>query len=301
MFDVRQEITAGNTLVREAIQSQNFVTGTAGWQIAANGNAEFNNVTVRGKFITGPPGSKHIEINGVDSPNGIAFYTGDVAELFPSILQPQTEANDIGIQFTSPETAADSLGSSLKLYTHKLSAGNSEAVLTSQGLVALIANRELLLENAATGDTLDFDSIAGTRFNGTHFDILDPTLPGNLGVTVVGGYMQPLNLNTWQSITALGAAFVNSWTDVAGSRFGAFKDATARVTLRGLVISGTNVTITTLPVGWRPSSNLEFTMRAGTNVSAVAVSTAGVLTVTANAAAAEASGIHLDCISYPTA
>jgi hypothetical protein len=265
-----------------------------------------NKIVLARELITDNPPNKRIDINGTAAPNGIAFYTGDAAELFPSVLQPQTEANDIGIQFTSPQTAADTLGSSLKLYTHKLSPDNSEAVMTSQGLVALVSNRELMLENAATGDTLDFDRVAGTRFNGTHFDILDPSLPGNQGVTVVGGYVQPLNLNTWQSITALaamtgGTGFVNSWTDAAGSRFAGYKDATGRVTLRGLVISGTNITIMTLPVGWRPSSNLEFTMRAGTNVSAVAVSTAGVLTVTANAAAAEASGIHVDCISYPTA
>lgn len=45
---MNREIVAGNTLIAEAIQSQNFATGASGWQIAANGNAEFNNVTVRG-------------------------------------------------------------------------------------------------------------------------------------------------------------------------------------------------------------------------------------------------------------
>lgn len=40
-------ILAGVTLVREAIQSQNFVQGESGWQIAADGKAEFSDLTIR--------------------------------------------------------------------------------------------------------------------------------------------------------------------------------------------------------------------------------------------------------------
>ncbi len=38
-----------STLVdNENIQTSNFVTGSTGWQIKGNGDAEFNNVTIRG-------------------------------------------------------------------------------------------------------------------------------------------------------------------------------------------------------------------------------------------------------------
>ncbi|MEH0582541.1 hypothetical protein QBA54_50795 [Streptomyces sp. B21-108] len=47
----RNEITAGTTLIREAIQSQNFVTGSAGWRIKSDGSAEFNNVVIRGGTV----------------------------------------------------------------------------------------------------------------------------------------------------------------------------------------------------------------------------------------------------------
>ena len=40
-------------LIRAAIKSPNFVSGSAGWQIAKDGTAEFNDLTVRGTF-TGP-------------------------------------------------------------------------------------------------------------------------------------------------------------------------------------------------------------------------------------------------------
>lgn len=58
-FEVIRQIVAGNILIAEAIQSQNYAAGSAGWEIVANGNAEFNDVTVRGTFVTeGPDGSE---------------------------------------------------------------------------------------------------------------------------------------------------------------------------------------------------------------------------------------------------
>ena len=41
----------GSTILRRpAIQSPNYVTGSSGWAINADGSAEFSNVTVRGEF-----------------------------------------------------------------------------------------------------------------------------------------------------------------------------------------------------------------------------------------------------------
>jgi hypothetical protein len=47
----RNEITAGTTLIREAIQSQGYDPGTDGWIIRADGSAEFNNVVIRGGTV----------------------------------------------------------------------------------------------------------------------------------------------------------------------------------------------------------------------------------------------------------
>lgn len=52
-FSVVRAILAGNTLIAQAIQSQNYVAGSSGWQIAANGNVEFNNGTFRGTLNAG--------------------------------------------------------------------------------------------------------------------------------------------------------------------------------------------------------------------------------------------------------
>lgn len=44
------EITAGVTLISQALQSQNFVNGVSGWQVTAAGDAQFNNGTFRGQL-----------------------------------------------------------------------------------------------------------------------------------------------------------------------------------------------------------------------------------------------------------
>lgn len=41
-------ILAGDTLVRDAIKSENFDAGNDGWRVQRTGNAEFNNLTARG-------------------------------------------------------------------------------------------------------------------------------------------------------------------------------------------------------------------------------------------------------------
>lgn len=46
-------ILGGDTLVRNAIQSANYVAGVSGWAIFRDGSAEFNNITVRGTFEAG--------------------------------------------------------------------------------------------------------------------------------------------------------------------------------------------------------------------------------------------------------
>lgn len=43
-------VVGGVTLVRTDIESRGFITGSAGWRIARSGNAEFNDVTIRGNI-----------------------------------------------------------------------------------------------------------------------------------------------------------------------------------------------------------------------------------------------------------
>lgn len=53
MLSFQDDILAGTTLVRAAINSPNYVQGSTGWAIKIDGSAEFNNVTIRGGAIVG--------------------------------------------------------------------------------------------------------------------------------------------------------------------------------------------------------------------------------------------------------
>lgn len=68
-------ITAGDTLVRNAIQSDNFVTGTSGWQIAKIGSAEFNSLVARGN-ITINDGIRSIVLDTIGSLAQLLFKLG---------------------------------------------------------------------------------------------------------------------------------------------------------------------------------------------------------------------------------
>ena len=68
-------VGGGGELVRDQIRSRDYVPGVSGWRIARNGDAEFNNVTVRGTlearngnaFIKLDPSQPDLEFNPDDT------------------------------------------------------------------------------------------------------------------------------------------------------------------------------------------------------------------------------------------
>lgn len=268
MFDVRQEITAGNTLVREAIQSQNFVAGTSGWQIKANGDAEFSNLIARGSLIGG-----QVVINGTAYPNSIAFYTNNPAEEEPAVIEPSGSIGNAGIlRLNSPVLIPAGTPGTLQLSGYD--DGHSTLEVDVDNVRVTASDTVVIEANTSVRVTNDFTDYA----------------------TLNAGIWRSEN-EAWNNI-----ARVNSWVDFAGARANYYKDGAGRVQLRGQVASGTAALIGTLPVGYRPTQSLEFIMRGvgGTTMCAVLVSNAGAITVTANLATAQASGIRLDSISFPT-
>lgn len=299
------ETLAGTVLIVEAIQSQNYAAGSAGWQIAADGTAEFNNVTVRGKLITGPSGSQHIEVNGSDAPQGIAFYTGVPQETFPGVIQPEADSNSLAITFASPLSAGHG-GSSVRLNTGRNATDQDSLDMGSQN-VSIAASNVFKVDGPSYGGGGSFVyAVMESDGTGPYWDLNAPriflrdTSSSNAnGAVMTGGDLLRIS-QAW--IGTATTPLVNSWADVAGARFGYTKDATGRVQLRGEVINGTAGQITTLPVGFRPTQSMEWVCRAqnGTTMCAVFVSTTGAVTVTANLATAQTGGVRLDMISFPT-
>lgn len=262
MFDVRQEITAGNTLVREAIQSQNFVSGSAGWQIKADGSAQFSNIIIRGSGVFGPNPGKHVDIN-LTFPGAIGVFTGDPSETNPGLIGPNTSGTELRNTFSAPQHAGTAHVAEIWVSTNAF----------DQAL--FVINCPLI-------------SVLG------QMSFSEPTLSLTQG-WVTFGQTAPVPL------------LVNSWVDLAGSRVGYLIDSSGNVQLRGVVVSGVATLIATLPATdpnsgapLRPSQAMEFIMRGqgGVVMCAVQVATNGQITVTANAATAEASGIKLDAIQY---
>lgn len=73
------------SIFNEWIQSANFVSGSAGWQIKADGNAEFNNVTARGVFKTADSG-RRVEIGTSGDAASMKFWPADTS-LAPATLK----------------------------------------------------------------------------------------------------------------------------------------------------------------------------------------------------------------------
>jgi hypothetical protein len=53
MMQFQDDVAAGVTLVRPALQSPNYRAGSAGWAVKVDGSAEFNNVSIRGAATVG--------------------------------------------------------------------------------------------------------------------------------------------------------------------------------------------------------------------------------------------------------
>jgi hypothetical protein len=75
----RDPIVAGVTLVRDAIQSRNYVTGVSGWTINSDGTAEFSNVIVRAdlqsaNYVAGVAGYKLDYLTGTLEANAAELH-----------------------------------------------------------------------------------------------------------------------------------------------------------------------------------------------------------------------------------
>lgn len=265
-------ILAGDTLVRDAIQSEGYVAGSTGWSINRDGTAEFNDVTSRGEVIVGDPNAKFISITNDPQPI-IKLGTGDAEETTPASVDALSTGFSSYLFLSSPE---------------RNNTGEDASI-------SLIATDDPKTQFAVSADESYLQSSfiqLGDSGTDQHLNLLYNAGDGNAELR------NPDEVWKDKSVTPL----TGTWVDVAGSRFAYYKDATGRVQVRGKVSGGgAGAAIVTLPVGYRPSSNLEFSMRAAVGVLAsVSVNTGGVLTVTTNLASASANGIFLDVISFPT-
>ena len=270
------DIVAGTVLVVERIQSQNYQAGALGWAIFANGDAEFANLVARGQLVGG-----QVVINGTAYPNSIALYTMNNLEVEPATIRPSgSGGGNVGIlQLNSPKlVAAVTPPAQLTLNGFDDGHGTVEMDINGAGskLRATVADTITLEAGSVLRVSNDFTTYA--RFISGVWQ--------NEGAAWAGTATTPLS---------------NAWIDTAGARYGYFKDTAGTVHLRGLVRNGTAVGILTLPAGFRPSSNLDFTVQNKTTsgIASISVSTAGVVAISTNFVSGTMQ-VYLDVISFPT-
>lgn len=131
-------IVGGNTLIREAIQSPNYVVGTSGWTINRDGSAEFNDVTVRGGFQigTGPsPPSAYIRGEILAGVPTISIYDGTHA--VPARIQGFDLGDHGGLVLDTGdvaiETAGMAIGGSIAEVLYQSFAPSGETALVHVG------------------------------------------------------------------------------------------------------------------------------------------------------------------------
>jgi hypothetical protein len=119
-FTADQPITAGTTLIRSDIRSQNYVAGVSGWIIEADGDAEFNNVFVRGGIRAAALRNGYTEIasNVLGNPT-IQFRPPDFQDATPTLNSafisvatttfPGAYGNHYGTLSLSPPNSGSSL------------------------------------------------------------------------------------------------------------------------------------------------------------------------------------------------
>lgn len=69
-------IVGGQTLIRRAIKSPDYIAGVSGWSINRDGTAEFSNALVRGDFATGVAGggSAYVTLDDTVDRSTISFW-----------------------------------------------------------------------------------------------------------------------------------------------------------------------------------------------------------------------------------
>lgn len=101
-------IVAGTKLIRDAIESPNYVSGSVGWSINKDGSAEFNNLIVRGEFTNVGPTSTAQLIDG-----HFLIFTNDPANDAFTLIEPdsvQLQEADGGQALLTVDSADGDLG-----------------------------------------------------------------------------------------------------------------------------------------------------------------------------------------------
>jgi len=194
-------ILAGQgTLIRQMIESPNFVSGVSGWIIRKDGSAEFNNLNIRGTF-----NGTNYTINS----NGAFFYSGTPAagNLIQSITN-STGTDPFGNAYLAGTTTYTTIGTVFAVNLNQ-NAINWYSAATEAGPYTKVALIEQTGSGASASLAIDIFSSGGSLVlpNLT-------TVPQTVPNMVFGNSW---NQDNWHNLTLQNG--VTAGTDINGTSF----------------------------------------------------------------------------------
>ena len=183
-----QAITGGTVLRAPAIQSPDYVAGTAGWIIRQDGTAEFNSGTFRGSIAVGSDPGQHFVVNNsatgdvidvynssnqlvfsIDaSGNSTSFAPGSLGDPYTRFHNGRQEFNNASGFTTNdpPAVYSPSIavgGTSLEIYSGSPASGDHPSFLELFGGATSAGAEIRASQRDVTGDLLQLDSANNDR------------------------------------------------------------------------------------------------------------------------------------------
>lgn len=99
-------IGGAETLIRSAMKSVNYVANIAGWRLSRDGDAELNDVTIRGTLLVQSPSGSFVEIFGDEVSSRVVLQPPDSVTpgvtFDPSQIFADSDGNDTNLTIAAP-------------------------------------------------------------------------------------------------------------------------------------------------------------------------------------------------------
>lgn len=303
-------VVAGGILQVPAIESLNYVQGVSGWIVDRNGNAEFNNLSIRGQF------------NGTDfviNAAGIFFYSSAPAlndlvislawtagmdiygNPYPSGLQVLNhggaDASGIAIGFSGSTPLQYFLNGDTNLTNDPAEFVNVNGSGTAMFATLVITSGEDATQTDYIAINLDSSNESGTHFPTVSVIYIDPSAAGHnlfsvdlAGATVIGTITA---VEPGTGLSRTNVAVAETWhavTPASGWALGTSPamsvklgpDGTAR--LEGTIkyssgTPGSGSTMFTLPAAYRPVTGKFYLTPTANGIFLISIATSGAVTI----------------------
>lgn len=331
----RNPIVAGNNLVRNAIQSPNYVAGSMGWIIRRDGSAEFSNAIFRGSVVIS--GSNNILMYSATpaagdlvisvAPNAGSDSFGNVYPAgFQILNHGGANASGIAMGFAGTQPLQYFLNPVPNLRNDPAFIVNTNGTGTAQFASFVFSSAEDATQSDYVAISLDSSSQDGSshvaQITDAYVDSSGGAHPlilrGPGGTTIYAGALYAVQPGTGTSranlavgeswhLASLGAGFTTNAADQA-PRYRLEGLGGGIVRLDGVVYTSAataaGATMFTLPTGYRPQQRQRFV--GSTNASGyttvggslISVTTAGLVTCSP-ACSAAGQQIVLDGFTFP--